>query len=121
MDDTANEKIDKIVEKFNSFLENIESMSESARDFIFKKKSKGFPRTVYISHIWFNVINENIQQEDIVEFYNYMAVKPNIQIKFISIMSAKDNHPTTAKMTKLALLIEDSHSDSDSDSEIDSE
>jgi hypothetical protein len=121
MDDTANEKIDKIVEKFNSFLENIESMSESARDFIFKKKSKGFTRTVYISHIWFNVINENIQQEDIVEFYNYMAVKPNIQIKFISIMSAKDNHPTTAKMTKLALLIEDSHSDSDSDSEIDSE
>jgi membrane protein YqaA with SNARE-associated domain len=58
---------------------------------------------------------------NIVEFYNYMAVKPNIQIKFISIMSAKDNHPTTAKMTKLALLIEDSHSDSDSDSEIDSE
>jgi uncharacterized FlaG/YvyC family protein len=123
MDDTANEKIDKIVEKFNSFLDNIESMIEPSRDFILKKKKNGLPCKVYISHIWYNALCENIPQEDIVEFYNYMSQQSKIQKKFISIMTAKDNHPTTGKMIELSKLIEgsDSESDSDSDSDSDSE
>lgn len=117
IDDTANEKIDKIVEKFNSFLDNIESMSEPSKDFIFKKKKNGLPCKVYISHIWYNTLCENIPQEVLVEFYNYMSQQSKIQKKFISIMTAKDNHPTTGKMNELLELIEGSDSESDSDSE----
>lgn len=117
IDDTANEKIDKIVEKFNSFLDSIESMSEPSKDFIFKKKKNGLPCKVYISHIWYNALCENIPQEELVDFYNYMSQQSKIQKKFISIMTAKDNHPTTGKMNELLELIEGSDSESDSDSE----
>lgn len=118
-DDNANEKIDKIVEKFNSFLDNVESMSEGAKEFIFKKKKNGMPRTIIISPIWYVAMSDDllISGEEIVDFYEKVVRESKIRYKFEKIMQNGDNYPTVTKMNEVIGLIQDSDSESESDSE----
>ena len=101
------EDMDKIVEIFNKFLDIVDSLNESAKGVVLSKISKGKPKTIKISPIWYETITGIFGTPEILHFYNDVITndKEVMDTYILELERAGDNHPTKKKMKAVKQLI----------------
>ena len=106
------EDMDKIVEIFNKFLDIVDSLNESAKGVVLSKISKGKPKTIKISPIWYETITGIFGTPEILHFYNDVITndKEVMDTYILELERAGDNHPTKKKMDAVKKLIKDNSS-----------
>jgi len=106
------EDMDKIVLTFNKFLDIVESLNKGAKDVVLSKISKGKPKTIKISPIWYETITGIFGTPEILHFYNDVITndKEVMDTYILELERAGDNHPTKKKMEAVKKLIKDNSS-----------